>query len=378
MPGLVCGHCGATNPAGSRFCASCDGFLDWEGEPEVADTPAPAAPAGRAAAPVDRGPAPDAYQPPPQPVQPAPTQPARPADPFPDPRGSQYQRTEPLDVGPGAPLTAVDPDPGILRCPNCATGNPPGRRFCRRCGEWVVDPGPPVDLGPMGRRRAGDRPWWKPWGGEKAAYTKSLTGATVAFRVAAAVAVLVVGSLLLGLFGFNPIGRARDYVQHMLGSGRVEGVTAAVEPADDAKQFPPEWAVDDYRGRAWTTNWTLAEAPAGPVDACAGDPAPAVGNVLVLSFPGATNIREIGIEAGLAKDDKLRTTRYRPRMLRLDWAGGGCQSVKLKDDAGLQRFAVRQKRDLTGVRITVEGGYAPADVGTDNRLDISEVTVWHR
>jgi hypothetical protein len=100
--------------------------------------------------------------------------------------------------------------------------------------------------------------------------------------------------------------------------------------------------------------------------------------VLVLTFPGPTNVREIGIEAGLAKDDKLRTTRYRPRMLRLDWAGGGCQSVKLKDDAGLQRFAVRQKRDLTGVRITVEGGYQPADVGIDNRLDISEVTLWHR
>jgi hypothetical protein len=119
-------------------------------------------------------------------------------------------------------------------------------------------------MGPMTRRRGGDRPWWKPWGGEKAAYTKSLTGATVAFRVALAVVVLVVGSLLLGLFGLNPIGRARDYVQHMLGSGRVEGVTAAAEPADDAKEFPPEWAVDDYRGRAWTTAGPWPRPPPGP------------------------------------------------------------------------------------------------------------------
>ena len=374
MPGLVCGHCGATNPAGSRFCASCDGFLDWEGEPEAGDTPAPAAQAARPApaAPVER--APDQYQPQPQPAQPTPAQP-HPVDPFPDPRGSRYQTTQPLDVGPGAPLTAVDPDPGILRCPNCATGNPPGRRFCRRCGEWVVDPGPPVDVGPMARRRGGDRPWWKPFGGEKAAYTKPLTGATVAFRAAVAVIVLVVGSLLLGLFGLNPIGRARDYVQHMLGSGRVEGVTAVAEPADNAQQFPPEWAVDDYRDRAWTTNWLLAE-PAGPQDACDGKPEPAVGQVLVLSFPGGTNVREIGVEAGLAEDDDLRTTRYRPRTLRLEWEGGGCQSVRLEDDAKLQRFGVRQKGQLTGVRITVVGGYPPADGG--QFLDIGEITFWHR
>jgi hypothetical protein len=376
MPGLVCGHCGATNPAGSRFCASCDGFLDWEGEPEAADTPAPAAPAGRApapAAPVERGPAAEVYQPPPQPVQPAPA--PRPAEPFPDPRVSQYQPTQPLDVGPGAPLTAVDPDPGILRCPNCATGNPPGRRFCRRCGEWVVDPGPPVDVGPMPRRSGGKRPWWKPFGGEKPAYTKSLTGATVAFRALIAVVVLVVGSLLLGLFGLNPIGRGRDYVQHLLGSGRVEGVTAVAEPADNAEQFPPVWAVDDIRGRAWTTNWLLAET-AGPEDACVGEPERAVGQVLVVTFPGPTNVREIGVEAGLAKEDPLRTTRYRPRTLRLDWAGGGCQSIRLDDDAKLQRFGVRQERDLTGVRITVVGGYAPADGG--EFLDISEVTFWRR
>jgi hypothetical protein len=386
MAGLVCGHCGATNPAGSRFCASCDGFLDWEGEPEAVDT-APAAPAGRApAAPVDRGPAPDAYQPPAQPVQPTPAQPPpRPVEPFPDPRGGQYQTTQPLvpqpdgrevpPVGPAASLAAVDTEPGILRCPNCATGNPPGRRFCRRCGEWVVDPGPPVDVGPMARRRGGDRPWWKPFGGEKPAYTKPLTSATIAFRSLIAVAVLVIGSLLLGLFGLNPIGRGRDYVQHLLGSGRVEGVTAVSEPAEAVDDHPADWAVDDVRGRAWTATWTAAE-PAGPEDACAGEPASAVGQVLVVEFPGPTNVREIGVEAGLMKDDDLRTTRYRPRTLRLDWAGGGCQSVRLDDDAKLQRFAVRQKRDLTGVRVTVVGGYQPADGG--NRLDIGELTFWRR
>ena len=390
MPGLVCGHCGATNPAGSRFCASCDGFLDWEGEPEAADT---APPAGRAApaGPADRGPAPDPYQAQPQPVQPTPSpQPQpRPAEPFPDPRGSGYQTTQPLvpppdgwevpPVGLDAPTTAVDADPGVLRCPNCATGNPPGRRFCRRCGEWVVDPGPPVEVGPRSRRRAGSRPWWKPFGGEKAAYTKPLTGATIAFRAAVAVVVLIVGSLLLGLFGLNPIGRGRDYVQHMLGSGRVDGVKAVAEPPEPVDEHPADWAVDDYRARGWTTQW-IGTAPAGPDDACAGQPQPVVSQTLTVTFPAAVDVREIGVEAGLASDDKQRDTRYRPRVLRLDWQGGGCQSVPLENDAGLQRFGVREDRPLTGVKITILGGYQPADPtspGAD-RLDIGELTFWHR
>jgi hypothetical protein len=374
MAGLVCGNCGATNPAGSRFCATCDGFLDWEGQPAPADT-APEAPARPQ-------PARPANEPFPEPVPPGagaprpapPVQPAPAGQPAPAVRHAPQPAPEPF-VQP----TATAPDDGILRCPHCGTANPPGRRFCRRCGDWLVTPGPPVDLAPTAWRGRLRGPWWKRPFEQKAAYTTPLTTSTVVFRAVAVVASLAAVSLLLGVFGFNPVGRARDYVQHLLGSGRVEGVEAAADPAGPPTAPPPAWAVDDVRGRAWTTSWV--GGPADVADACASTPAPAVASRLVLTFPGPTDVREIGVEAGLAEGDKQRGSRYRPRTLRLDWAGGECQSVRLDDAPGLQRFGVRQG-DVTGVTVTVVSGYAPASAsGTGaegNLLDVGEVTLWRR
>jgi hypothetical protein len=57
--------------------------------------------------------------------------------------------------------------------------------------------------------------------------------------------------------------------------------------------------------------------------------------------------------------------------------------VTLKDDAALQRFAVRQG-DVTAVTVTVVSGYPPASAAAagggaaGNVLDIGEVTVWKR
>ena len=100
---------------------------------------------------------------------------------------------------------------------------------------------------------------------------------------------------------------------------------------------------------------------------------------LTLKLAAPASVREIGVEAGLAEDDAQRGTRYRPRTLHLQWDGGGCQSVKLDDAPGLQRFGVRQKGDVAGVTITVVGGYAPASGGAaGNRLDIGEITLWKR
>jgi hypothetical protein len=282
---------------------------------------------------------------------------------------SGYQQTTPI---------ATAADTGITYCSHCGTGNPPGRRFCRRCGQWVVDPGPPVEVAPTGWRAGRGGPWWRRPFGKKPAYTTPLTTTTVVFRAVGALAAVVVVALLLGVAGFNPIGRGRDFVQHLLGSGRVEGVKATADPATLVDEHPPEWAADDVRARAWTTTF-VAPSPEGPKDACVDPVQPAVANALVLALPGPTNVREIGVEGGLTDADG-RDKRVRPRTLRLDWTGGGCQSIALKDDAGLQRFAVRQKGDVTGVRITVVGGYAPTtagDVGSD-RLDIGEITFWQR
>ena len=101
----------------------------------------------------------------------------------------------------------------------------------------------------------------------------------------------------------------------MLGSGRVEGVEAAADPAG-APGSPPRGLGGGRRPRPGLDD-VLGRRPGGPADACATTPPPAVASRLVLAFPGPTNVREIGVEAGLAEGDDQRAGRYRPRTLRL-------------------------------------------------------------
>ena len=98
---------------------------------------------------------------------------------------------------------------------------------------------------------------------------------------------------------------------------------------------------------------------------------------------GDTATVQVTIRGVDTPDDQLRGTHYRPKTLRLDWADGGCQTVTLKDDAALQRFAVRQGA-VGAVTVTVVSGYPPASAAAagggaaGDVLDIGEVTVWKR
>jgi len=379
MAGVVCGHCGATNPEGSRFCENCDGFLDWEGRPAEAEP---------AAAP---------------PAQPTVAEPATPAShsvqaPAPLPlttrslgrtsslsRATAAPETGPADAAPDpaappAPVVQAPAAPLSHSCPRCGVENDLSRRFCRHCGEWLVTPStlPAAQPAPLGRRLR--RAWW---GGERGAYSSRLSRSTVGFRILATLAGVVVLALVLGLTGLHPIRRVTDQIAHVLGSGRVEGVTASTQPADVPGERPAAWAVDNVRGRGWATRWTGATAgdpdtacSSVPGTAAGGAPAPATASSLVLTFPAPTDVREIGIEAGLPADDDTRTTRWRPRTVELHWNGGRCQRVDLADDAGLQRFGVDQG-EVSGVTITPVAGYPPTGAATD-QLDIGEVTFWHR
>ena len=93
--------------------------------------------------------------------------------------------------------------------------------------------------------------------------------------------------------------RVTDLVGHVLGSGRVDGVTAQAVPADALPGHPAEWAVDDVRGRGFATRW-ISGSSGDPKVACASaTPAPATASSPALTFRQPTNVREIGIEAGL-------------------------------------------------------------------------------
>ena len=167
-----------------------------------------------------------------------------------------------------------------------------------------------------------------------------LTRGTVAFRVLSIFLVLAVLVLVMSLVGWHPIRRTTDLAGHILGSGRVSNVTAQAVPADAFPGLPAAWAVDDVRGRGFATRWTLG-GNGDPNSACAGPPPPqAAASSLVLTFPKMTNVREIGIEAGLPDGDPQIAARWRPQTLALYWPGGKCQAVQLAKEPGLQRFTV--------------------------------------
>ncbi len=231
----------------------------------------------------------------------------------------------------------------------------------------------------LGRRRR----WWRR--GE--AYSRSLTPSTIAFRALAVVASIAALVVILTLSGLHPIRRVTDFVGHVRGSGRLDGVTATAQPDDPLSGHTAAWAVDDQRDRGWTTRWTASDA-GNPNAACTSAPgtagAPAAGasapssttaNTLTLTFPAATDIREIGIEAGLPRDDE-RNNRWQPKTLELRWDGGACQRVDLADVPTLQRFGVDQGA-VRAVTIVVVAGYPPTSAGSD-RLDLGEVTFWQR
>jgi hypothetical protein len=261
----------------------------------------------------------------------------------------------------------------LRRCSNCGETSDSTRRFCRRCGTWLVTPtlvrpAPPDGLGTRLRRR-----WW---GGTTAEYRGDLTRGTIAFRIASVVGVLLLVGVILTVAGWHPIRRATDLVGHVLGSGRVSGVTAQAVPGDALPGHPASWAVDDVRGRGFATRWTSGSS-GDPNSACsAAAPAPATASSLNLTFPRATNVREIGIEAGLPAGDPDIANRWRPQTLELHWPGGKCQAVQLAKDPGLQRFPVDQ--GIVGqVEVVVVAGYPPDGPGSD-RLDIGEITFWQR
>ena len=378
MPGLVCGRCGASNPEGARFCENCDRFLGWD----ATSVESEAAPAVRPrTAPPEPTPV---ASPAPGPTREASRTPIRTRQPQPDPF--------PLDTpdypppgrsGPAAstdttqelyPASPLDQSSNV--CSNCGQSNDQGRRFCGRCGEWLVAPtakvaAPPVEFREKLRRR---------WFGDRGPYTDKLSRATVGFRVlvgAVAVTLLTAG---LGLANVHPIQRVKDQFGHIRGTGKVAGLTAVAQPAGDRPDPTASWAVDHVRARGWTTQWTAttagdSEAACGSVANTTPVPAGATATSLEIKFPTPIDVREIGFEAGLVKDAE-RNDRWQPQTIELRWKNGECQSINLENTADLQRFGVHRGL-VGGVVMTIVAGYPPVDPGA-GRLDIGEVTIWKR
>jgi len=362
MSRVNCEHCGTSNSAPARFCRTCDAFLDWSAAGDDA-RPGEVPRAAEDPFPEPDVPAAGGGQPPAQPAAVAPV-----------PAGGDTAPLPPVAGPPAAAPDAAAAGPART-CPECDTRNPARRRYCRRCGRWLLGAVPSAPAGP---RIA----WWRRLLGldervgatltSRSAYRRSLSPAVRLARAAAALTTLALAAVLCGVTGLDPVGRGRDQLGHLRGSGRMALDPQQAVPVADrygaTPQGGPEYLVDDVRDRGWIAPWSApAAAPCGQGRLSA----PAA----TLAFPEPADVREVGIQSGVPVGEG-QPAYLRPRTLELRWAGGGCQRVDLADGTGLQRFPV-PRGSRTGLTVTIADAYRPQGEAAPF-VAVGELVLWHR
>jgi hypothetical protein len=295
-------------------------------------------------------------------------------------------------------------------CPQCGTANPPGRRFCRRCGAEL----PAVaETRPDTREPAeGRAPWWRrllrrrrrdgeaPSRSARAAYRRSLDLRYRVLRVVAVAAGLGVIAGGFGLVGVNPVSGARSLWDRFFPRDeRVGELQAATDPPGAiVGEFAPGNAVDGDADTAWATTWLLApDAPAA--EACADDEStpgstaePAAGGdaaapaptaptgggeaALVIALPEATELSKISVQPGLASGDPDRALHWQPTRLELRFDDGTCTEIELADEAGFQDHRIDAPETST-VRVSVLDAARPrAPEGAGDLVAIGEIRLF--
>jgi hypothetical protein len=403
-----CLECGAVQGAERRFCKRCGGALDLVAVVGPAPAP-PAAPAGPAVPAVPAQPGPPAA-----PGEPAAPAARAPSAPVPDPpritgpaappepsRGLQPAEPPPRPppVRPQASPAAVEPGGDL--CPQCGTANPPGRRFCRRCGA-VLDPVavgaevvPTREARPSrwrritGRGDRADRPRRADTGDDdgstagraaRAAYRRSLDVRFRVLRVLAVVAGLGLMAGALGLVGLNPVSGARSLWDRFFPRYEAIGELQAVaEPGEvvDA-DFPPGAAVDRDPATAWATGWGVD--PAGdPPAACADEPGTGgAESALLVTLPERTAVGKLSIQPNLPGDDAGRAAFGSPTRVELRFDDGSCEDVELTAEAGSQHHRI-DGPETTTVRIAVIDAAPPRDPAlSQGQVAIGEVRLYRQ
>jgi hypothetical protein len=396
---VTCLECGGRNAADRRFCRRCGASLELVAlaRPAVAspvEPPPRAEPA--ASGPVARTPGSAVPEPPrvvprapgsavpeaPKVVPRAPAVAARP--------GAQpaEQQARPPAVRPEAVPAAVEP--GGALCPQCGTANPPGRRFCRRCGgaltvaggelepALVAAPRPSFWQRLKARLRGDKQGEAQPTRSARAAYRRTLD---VRYRVYRVLAVFAGVGLLagsLGLAGYNPITGARGLWNRFFPRyEQVDELQAAVSPPErEDPDFAGGAAVDGDRNTEWAATWSL-QADADPVEDCLGQDATGGGDqALVITLPEPTEITKVSLQAGLAEGDPDRAGQWSPTRVELVYDDGQCDQVDLDEKAGLQDSRLSGP-ETTTVRMRVLDAAPPTDSALSaDKVGLGEVRIY--
>ncbi|MBT0768208.1 hypothetical protein KIH74_04695 [Kineosporia sp. J2-2] len=221
-------------------------------------------------------------------------------------------------------------------CEACRTENGPERRFCKRCGAWMIEapPSRPVVRIPYAVRM-------RKWLFGRTPYTPGLGPAGWAVRLAYGMVPLVLVAALVQV-------RPDHWLMYHFGWWQITDADAAAPVNTWEVQ---RWAVDGIRNRGWMT----AGAGSG---------------TLVIRFPGETQIREISFETGYSSDDK---SVRRPKKITMTWGDTDDPiPVDLHDTHRVQWKRVNEK--ASSVTIRMDEVYQPGATGKP--VLIGEISFW--
>lgn len=255
-------------------------------------------------------------------------------------------RTRPTPRAKVAPTREINP--GDLVCGQCAEGNDPDRRFCRRCGaslqQAVIFALPWYSrlwrrLTTRKTRQAGDRPKVRrrAFGGSGPGWLTSW----VTKVVVAVVAVLVVLTF---------VGPWHHSIRHRI-NRYYHNVVNVVHPT-----YNPV-----HPDRATATSFTRGHPPSFTIDGAAntswwtGGRGSGQGQRLAIALGTATNVDKIGFLLGDQDNPAAFLTQGRPAEVELSFTGSHpyTKKLSLKDSPNFQTYTLNA-RSATVLTITIE------------------------
>lgn len=248
--------------------------------------------------------------------------------------------------------------PGDLICGQCGEGNPPGRKFCSRCGDELATAAvvsPPWWQRLMFWRRLrkrkvaalGTRPGQH--GGPSSGGQK-LMGVYRKVRAVIAAVLFAAGMVYLFVPGARgwvnetvgkPIGSAKDSIER-----KIKPRYVPVRPVERAAtaavpDHGGELAFDQFSNTYWAAPWAEGQDPR-----------------LVLVFDRPMTISRIIVTSGAGDDFAVN---HRPSLLHLVYSNNQSDDLRPVDGATPQTFELVNAKDITRIEIGVPEVYRAQD-----------------
>ncbi|MEP7046516.1 MAG: zinc-ribbon domain-containing protein [Ilumatobacteraceae bacterium] len=274
------------------------------------------------------------------------------------------QRRKPPKVQPGKPTRT--PQKGDLICGECGEANPPGRKFCSRCGtslaaavvvriRWwkrIFHRKPKSAM-------AGERPWTAGAGGKKKPKRKGIARFIGPVRRFGGIALLVLG-LVYGVY--SPF---RNWVNDRYTGGK-DKVMSIIHPQFDQvtvgpgttsnevssnPDHPATMAVDGFKNTYWLT--------APPTDGFRPE--------LDVQLTDKVDLAKVIVRTGASDDFQ---GHHRPKTLLFIFDTGASYEVQLKNTPDPQTVTIHNGKDVQHFKIAVTAIYESLN-GTD--LGLTEI-----